>query len=61
MGAIVSNRNTKLRADIVGSLVRPDSVHEARRRRQAGEIDDAALRAVEDRAVADVIALQECG
>jgi 5-methyltetrahydropteroyltriglutamate--homocysteine methyltransferase len=59
MGAIVSNRNTKLRADIVGSLLRPDSVHDARRRRQSGEIDDGALRAVEDRAVADVIALQE--
>jgi 5-methyltetrahydropteroyltriglutamate--homocysteine methyltransferase len=59
MEPIVSDANTKLRADIVGSLLRPDSVHEARRRRQKGEIDDAALRAVEDAAIADVIALQE--
>lgn len=49
----------KLRADIVGSLLRPDSVHEARRRHQAGAIDDAALRTIEDAAVSDVIALQE--
>ena len=55
----MSEPKPKLRADIVGSLLRPDSVHEARRRRQAGEIDDAALRAVEDAAIADVIALQE--
>jgi len=59
MGASMSNRHTKLRADIVGSLLRPDSVHEARRRRQAGKIDDASLRAIEDRAVVDVVALQE--
>lgn len=55
----MSQHRTPLRADIVGSLLRPDSVHEARHRRQRGEIADADLRAVEDAAIAEVIALQE--
>lgn len=46
------------RADIVGSFLRPPSVAAARRRRTAGEIDDAALRAVEDAALADLVAAQ---
>ena len=54
-----SSRRDSVRADIVGSLLRPDSVHQARARHQARQIDDAALRAVEDAAIADVIALQE--
>ncbi|HET6626638.1 MAG TPA: 5-methyltetrahydropteroyltriglutamate--homocysteine S-methyltransferase [Nocardioidaceae bacterium] len=46
------------RADHVGSLLRPPELFEARRRRAAGEIDDDALREVEDRCVRDVVALQ---
>lgn len=54
-----SSGGGKLRADIVGSLLRPDVVHDARAHHEAGQIDSAALRAVEDAAIADVIALQE--
>lgn len=47
------------RADTVGSLLRPASVHEARARYQKGELTSAGLRAVEDAAIRDVILLQE--
>jgi 5-methyltetrahydropteroyltriglutamate--homocysteine methyltransferase len=47
------------RAETVGSLLRPPAVLEARHQRQAGAIDDDALRSVEDRAIRDAIALQE--
>jgi len=43
------------RADHVGSLLRPPEIRQARRRRAAGEIDDAELRAVEDSAIATMI------
>lgn len=46
------------RAEHVGSLLRPEAVRRARAAREAGEIDDAALRAVEDDAVADVVRRQ---
>ena len=51
--------NTPVRADTVGSLLRPDSLHAARRRFELGGIDAAALHETEDRAIADVIAYQE--
>lgn len=44
------------RADIVGSFLRPDSVHQARAQHESGAIDDAALRAVEDAAIRDLLA-----
>jgi 5-methyltetrahydropteroyltriglutamate--homocysteine methyltransferase len=46
------------RADHVGSLLRPDRLHQARAEYKAGRIDLDALRAVEDDAVREVIALQ---
>ncbi|AYG02307.1 5-methyltetrahydropteroyltriglutamate--homocysteine S-methyltransferase [Gryllotalpicola protaetiae] len=46
------------RAEVVGSYLRPAAVRQARAQRDAGAIDDAALRAVEDDAVRDVIARQ---
>jgi 5-methyltetrahydropteroyltriglutamate--homocysteine methyltransferase len=46
------------RADHVGSLLRPKPLLDARARHAAGEIDDNALRDQEDRAVAEVVALQ---
>jgi 5-methyltetrahydropteroyltriglutamate--homocysteine methyltransferase len=46
------------RADIVGSFLRPDSVHRARAEHEAGALDDAGLKSVEDAAVRDVIARQ---
>jgi 5-methyltetrahydropteroyltriglutamate--homocysteine methyltransferase len=47
------------RADVVGSLLRPPEVLEARARYAAGEISDAEFKRVEDRAVDWAIALQE--
>ncbi len=46
------------RSDVVGSLLRPDYLKEARERHTAGEIDDAAFKRIEDRAVDEAIALQ---
>jgi len=47
------------RADHVGSLLRPAELQRARARAARGEIDRAALRAVEDQSVRGAIALQE--
>ena len=47
------------RADHVGSLLRPRELHEARAKAAKGEIDRAALAAVEDRCIRDVVRLQE--
>ncbi|HEY7163294.1 MAG TPA: hypothetical protein VIB79_01935 [Candidatus Binatia bacterium] len=49
----------RLRADIVGSLLRPAELLDAQARLAAGEIDAGAFRRIEDRAVDDAIALQE--
>ena len=48
-----------VRADVVGSLLRPDYLREAREAALAGTIDADELRAAEDRAVLEAIALQE--
>ena len=47
------------RADHVGSLLRPPEVLAARADHAAGRIDAAALRAVEDAAVRDLVRMQE--
>jgi 5-methyltetrahydropteroyltriglutamate--homocysteine methyltransferase len=46
------------RADHVGSLLRPPALLDARARHRAGDLDDAGLRAAEDRAIRDAVALQ---
>ena len=47
------------RADHVGSLLRPPALLKAREDAKAGRITPAALRAAEDAAVTEVVALQE--
>lgn len=47
------------RADHVGSLLRPHYLLEARDRLAAGELDQEAFQEIEDRAVIEVIRLQE--
>ncbi len=47
------------RADHVGSLLRPAALKDARKKRSLGEIDAAALKAVEDREIERVIKKQE--
>lgn len=47
------------RSDVVGSLLRPADLSAARERHERGEIDPAAFKAVEDRAVDAAVRLQE--
>ena len=54
-----TTRTRIARADVVGSLLRPAYLKEARQNARAGTIGDTELRAVEDRAVREAIALQE--
>ena len=50
---------TVVRADVVGSLLRPEYLRETRDAARAGTIDADEVRAAEDRAVLEAIALQE--
>ncbi|MGH3441496.1 MAG: cobalamin-independent methionine synthase II family protein [Nitriliruptorales bacterium] len=47
------------RSDVVGSLLRPKALLEARERYVAGELDTPAFKAVEDAAVDQALAIQE--
>ena len=47
------------RSEVVGSLLRPSYLKEARRQLEAGEMPPSEFKAIEDRAVAEAIALQE--
>ena len=47
------------RADHVGSLLRPQELLDARDKHQRGEVDNDALREIEDRCIRDVVKLQE--
>ncbi|HWP35874.1 MAG TPA: cobalamin-independent methionine synthase II family protein [Thermodesulfobacteriota bacterium] len=50
------------RSDVIGSLLRPDYLKEARARWEAGALDHAAFKRIEDRAVDEAVALQtRCG
>jgi 5-methyltetrahydropteroyltriglutamate--homocysteine methyltransferase len=49
---------SEYRSDVVGSLLRPAYLKEARQRRAAGAISDAEFKAIEDRAVNEAVALQ---
>jgi 5-methyltetrahydropteroyltriglutamate--homocysteine methyltransferase len=52
-------RRPPFRADHVGSFLRPPELLAARERFRAGDIDRAALRAVEDHAIRGVVKMQE--
>jgi 5-methyltetrahydropteroyltriglutamate--homocysteine methyltransferase len=47
------------RSEVIGSLLRPEYLKEAKQRHEAGEIADAELTRAEDRAVIEAVALQE--
>src|SRR5579872_2004388 len=47
------------RADHIGSFIRPDGLIEARRQFAQGKLPAAELHRLEDRAIRDVVALQE--
>ena len=52
-------KNAPFRADVVGSFLRPDVLKQARADFAAGVIDEAALRAVEDEAIRDLVVKQK--
>ncbi|MBT3810990.1 MAG: 5-methyltetrahydropteroyltriglutamate--homocysteine S-methyltransferase, partial [Rhodospirillaceae bacterium] len=47
------------RAEHIGSLLRPAALLDARQRRDAGDITEQELRAIEDEAIREVVAFQE--
>jgi 5-methyltetrahydropteroyltriglutamate--homocysteine methyltransferase len=49
----------RIRTDVVGSLLRPEYLKEAWRRHGRGQLDAAGLKAVEERAIREAVALQE--
>jgi 5-methyltetrahydropteroyltriglutamate--homocysteine methyltransferase len=49
---------TTYRSDVVGSLLRPDYLKQARAQHEAGELNDAEFKQIEDRAVDEAVALQ---
>ena len=55
----MQRRTPPFRADQVGSLLRSAALKEAREKREAGGIDDAALKAVEDDEIRKLIRKQE--
>ena len=55
----MSTKQTPFRYDFVGSFLRPDELKEARRQFAEGTIDAAALKAVEDRCILDLIDKQK--
>jgi 5-methyltetrahydropteroyltriglutamate--homocysteine methyltransferase len=46
------------RSDVIGSLLRPEYLKEARKKRASGELSDADFKKVEDRAVNEAIDIQ---
>src|SRR3954451_294945 len=55
---MASRETPPFRADHVGSLLRPPELLQAREDHAAGRIDDAELKAAEDAAIKDAVALQ---
>ena len=55
----MTSTNRPFRADHVGSLLRPQAIHDARAKRAKGEITAEALKEIEDREIARVIKKQE--
>ncbi len=47
------------RADHVGSLLRPQELHEARAKNRRGELSDAELKKIQDKDIREVVKLQE--
>ena len=57
--AMSQRTSPPFRADMVGSFLRPPELLEARREFSEGKLDAEGLKAVEDRAIRDVVSLQE--
>ncbi len=59
VAAMTHRATPPFRADHVGSFLRPKELRDARDRQQKGTISRAQLREVEDRAIRDVVRMQE--
>jgi 5-methyltetrahydropteroyltriglutamate--homocysteine methyltransferase len=59
MQTMTTRTTPPFRADHVGSFLRPAYLLDARAQRAKGEIDAEQLRAVEDKAIAEIIAFQQ--
>lgn len=57
--ATAPNQRPPFRADHVGSLLRPKELREAFRRHAQGEVSAVAFAAVQDKAIRDVVRMQE--
>jgi len=55
----VATAKPPFKADVVGSLLRPKAIFEARAKREKGEIPPQDLRAIESQAVLEAVALQK--
>jgi len=55
----MSERSGAIRSEVIGSLLRPPELADARRRHEAGDLTAADLKRIEDRAVDAALALQE--
>jgi len=53
------SHNPPFRADIVGSFLRSPAIKDARARRDAGELDGAAVKIIEDREIAALVEKEE--
>jgi len=56
---VMSAHHMHPRSDVVGSLLRPPSLLEARQKLEQGQLTPAEFKFIEDRAVRDVVALQQ--
>ncbi|PIJ52264.1 5-methyltetrahydropteroyltriglutamate--homocysteine S-methyltransferase [Erwinia sp. OLTSP20] len=58
----MQRNNADLRAEVVGSFLRPQAIKQAREQFQQGQIDAVALRRIEDQAIREVVTQQRaCG
>ena len=55
----MKRKSPPFRADMVGSLLRPEALHKARDGHEAGKVSDGELRKVEDTEMRKIIAKQE--
>ena len=55
----VPTQRPPFRADHVGSLLRPPELRQAFRERAAGKLDETAFAAIQDRAIREIVAMQE--
>jgi 5-methyltetrahydropteroyltriglutamate--homocysteine methyltransferase len=56
---MTSERSHEIRSEVIGSLLRPPELHEARQRHEAGALSAVELKRIEDRHIDAALALQD--